>query len=258
MYGPQRLLSIPQGKARLQLHIPGQNTHFTQPENSARLRIRPRPLLGCKGISVNLFGTTGRINTKRKVLQAGRCGVQRFIQAKKAMRTTSGTVAHVRVLFCIVLIWTFGGRVEAQPPAPFPPASVSAPAGPSARAGTVAGLRTLEDAWRIALDTNHLLEASQWNASASAGSLSAARAERLPSLTLGADYIALSQGLGIKLPASPILPSQVPFVGQDTGGTCTPWCGNRFIRRAGLRAGFVRQRPARPPVKQISGVPGWT
>ena len=134
------------------------------------------------------------------------------------MRITSGTIARKLVLSCLALIWTVGGRVEAQQPAPFPPGYSSGPTEPSGPVRTATGLETLEDAWQIALNADRRLEASQWNSSAAASSLAAARAERLPSVNLGADYIALSQEPAFNLPASPILPSQLPFFEQESGG----------------------------------------
>jgi outer membrane protein len=133
------------------------------------------------------------------------------------MRITSGIIAHVLVVSCLVLIWTLGGPVEAQQPAPFPPGYVSHLTEPGP-VGTAADIETLEHAWQIALSADRRLEASQWNASAAASSLAAAQAERLPSMTLGADYIALSQEPAFKLPASPMLPGQLPFFEQDSGG----------------------------------------
>jgi outer membrane protein TolC len=81
-----------------------------------------------------------------------------------------------------------------------------------------APLETLEDAWAAALAADRRLEASQWNLSAAERTGAAAAAERLPSVTLGADYLALSQEPSFKLPATGLLPGSLPFFQQDSGG----------------------------------------
>jgi outer membrane protein TolC len=77
---------------------------------------------------------------------------------------------------------------------------------------------SLEDAWRSALSVDQRLEAARWNVESATRSRAAAQAERFPSLTVGADYLVLSQQAAFNLPASPVLPGQLPFLQQDSGG----------------------------------------
>ncbi len=77
---------------------------------------------------------------------------------------------------------------------------------------------SLEDAWRSALSADQRLEAARCNVEYATRSRAAAQAERFPSLTVGADYLALSQQPAFNLPASPILPGRLPFLQQDSGG----------------------------------------
>jgi outer membrane protein len=113
-------------------------------------------------------------------------------------------------------------RVVGQaPPAPLPPGPASAYDPRPRYVQQDAPEESLDDAWRIALSVDRRLEASQWNLSAAARSLAAAGAERFPSLSLGADYIVLSEQPGFKVPSLPVpvpLPSKVPFFEQDSGG----------------------------------------
>ena len=135
------------------------------------------------------------------------------------MRAMSESFVPVMLLATALAAAMQAGRVGAQEvAAPFPPGLASDSSQPGAGAEVRVAGETLEAAWRIALSTDRRLEASQWNASAAASSVEAARAERWPSMTLGANYIALSEEPAFKLPASPMLPSQLPFFEQDSGG----------------------------------------
>jgi outer membrane protein TolC len=77
---------------------------------------------------------------------------------------------------------------------------------------------TLEDAWRAALENDQRLESSEWSLSSAQSSWAGARAERLPSLTLGANYLALSEEPTMSVNLS-ILPTQhLPLWERESGG----------------------------------------
>jgi outer membrane protein TolC len=79
-------------------------------------------------------------------------------------------------------------------------------------------METLEDAWQVALRSDQRVEAGQWQVESAQSTWAAARAERMPSLTLGADYYALSDQpeLLVSLPGLPIV--QQSFIDRDSGG----------------------------------------
>lgn len=119
----------------------------------------------------------------------------------------------------LVLIGVIAFQAGAQPPpAPLPAGPPAALDPRFAADPSEAPEETLEDAWRIALSVDRGLEASQWNLSAASRSLAAARAERFPSLNLGANYLVLSEEPGFALPSLPPLPSRLPFFEQDSLG----------------------------------------
>ena len=80
------------------------------------------------------------------------------------------------------------------------------------------GTETLEDAWQIALRGDQRVEAGQWQVAAAQSTWAAAQAERMPSLTLGADYYALSDQpeLQVSLPGLPII--QQSFINRNSAG----------------------------------------
>jgi len=81
-----------------------------------------------------------------------------------------------------------------------------------------AGGETLEDAWRVALESDQRLESSEWNLSAAESTWAGARAERLPSLTLGANYLALSEEPTMTVNLS-VLPTQhLPIWERESAG----------------------------------------
>ncbi len=93
-----------------------------------------------------------------------------------------------------------------------PIVNVAPVAGPAA-----APAETLQTAWAIALNTDQGLAASQWNVSAAQSGLNAARAERMPSVTLGAEYYALSQSPAV-VSTVPVLGTlEAPFLSRDAG-----------------------------------------
>ena len=75
---------------------------------------------------------------------------------------------------------------------------------------------TLEGAWQIALRNDQRVEAGQWQVSSAQNSCEAAQAERLPSLTLGASYYALSDQPAMLASVAPLSRDlQLPFANRD-------------------------------------------
>jgi outer membrane protein TolC len=74
---------------------------------------------------------------------------------------------------------------------------------------------TLEDAWRIALQNDERVKAGGWNVAAANQNRAAAYAEGRPSVTVGADCLALSEPISL---APPVVVGTVPVVGQGTLG----------------------------------------
>jgi outer membrane protein TolC len=87
---------------------------------------------------------------------------------------------------------------------------------PPARQNAV---ETLDEAWQIALRGDQRVEAGQWNVASAESSWTAARAERLPSLTLGADYYALSDQPTMQVNLAPLpIVAQQPLADRDSAG----------------------------------------
>jgi outer membrane protein len=132
-----------------------------------------------------------------------------------------------RWLFCRTLAWLFlvitlrAGSVPGQNRSPLPrEESGSAEAGPPvAVAQPRAYGETLDEAFQAALTTDQRVEAGRWNISSAQSTCAGAKSQRLPSMTLGADYYALSDqpAMRINLPAVPIVMQQ-PFVNRDSAG----------------------------------------
>jgi outer membrane protein TolC len=76
----------------------------------------------------------------------------------------------------------------------------------------------LEEAWQVALRCDQRLEASHWNLSAAESSSAAARAERLPSMTVGSDYVVLSEEPGFSFNIPPLPPQHMSFFPRDSVG----------------------------------------
>jgi len=112
------------------------------------------------------------------------------------------------VLTAVCLAGAIAAGQQLLPPAP--------PPSPPQDAGAVP--ETLQDAWRAALESDQQLASSQCNLSSAKSSFEAARAERLPSLNLGADYFALSQQPGFVLNLSPLPATQMSFINRDSVG----------------------------------------
>lgn len=77
---------------------------------------------------------------------------------------------------------------------------------------------TLESAWQAALQSDQRLESSAWGLSAANSSWAAARAERMPSFALGANYIALSEQPSFAANFPPLPAQQLPFWEQQSVG----------------------------------------
>jgi outer membrane protein len=81
----------------------------------------------------------------------------------------------------------------------------------------IASAETLDEAWRIALANDQRVAAGDLNVSAAIHSFAAARAERLPSLSLGANYLRLSDDISLAASTPPSL-GGLPIFGQDSLG----------------------------------------
>jgi outer membrane protein len=78
---------------------------------------------------------------------------------------------------------------------------------------------TLDDAFRLALETDQRVKAGQWGVSSAQSTWAAARAERMPSLTLGTDYYALSEEPAMQIDLAPLpITGQQPFMNRDSAG----------------------------------------
>jgi len=68
------------------------------------------------------------------------------------------------------------------------------------------------------LRTDQRIAASQWSVAAAESGWNAARAERMPSLTLGADYYAISQQPDFVASLGPLGTAYLPLANRDSGG----------------------------------------
>lgn len=93
-------------------------------------------------------------------------------------------------------------------PVDFAPVAVQPPA--------VAQAESLETAWTVALSTDQGIAASRFNVSAAESGWNAARAERMPSLTAGAEYYAFSQSAEI-VSTTPLGTLAIPIANRDAG-----------------------------------------
>ena len=96
-----------------------------------------------------------------------------------------------RLQLTVGLAVTFGGGCLAvgQTPVGSPaPQPVVNPIVASVGVPEIVTRETLEDAWRVALQSDQRLEAGRWNVLSAASTQSAAEAERYPSLQVGGDY----------------------------------------------------------------------
>ena len=125
--------------------------------------------------------------------------------------------------YCRRWIWTFvvlfvaTANGLAQAPTRLPPEEPEV-VGIGQLPGPQVG-ESLEDAFRCALAIDRRVESGQWNVSSAESSWSAARAQYMPSLTLGADYYALSDQPTMQVNLAPLpVVAQQPFVDRDSAG----------------------------------------
>lgn len=102
-------------------------------------------------------------------------------------------------------------------PAEWPATATETPAVSSDEAVT-GEAEGLDEAWQTALTCDQRLKASQCNLSAAQKTQSAAMAERLPEMTLGADYLALSQTPSFTANIAPLPTQHIPFFEQNSVG----------------------------------------
>jgi outer membrane protein TolC len=76
---------------------------------------------------------------------------------------------------------------------------------------------SLETAWAIALSTDQKIAASNWDVSAAQSGWNAARAERMPSLSVGAAYYALSESPAVVSNIPPLGTLSAPIANRDAG-----------------------------------------
>ena len=110
--------------------------------------------------------------------------------------------------------------VQGQTVIPLPPEAGMGETGqlPTASIQQNSG-ETLDDAFRTALATDQRVEAGQWNVSSAESTWAATRAQRMPSLTLGADYYALSDQPAMQVNLAPLpIVAQQPFMNRDSAG----------------------------------------
>ena len=125
---------------------------------------------------------------------------------------------RVRPLLCWSCVWTLLVLIVAAARAvellviPLPPEEPAA-----ARAGQPSG-ETLEYAFHVALTVDHHVEADQRNVASAQDSWSAARAQYMPSLTVGADYYALSDQPAMQVNLGPLGIVGQPLLNRDSGG----------------------------------------
>jgi outer membrane protein TolC len=124
----------------------------------------------------------------------------------------------------VILIMTTVAVALAQPPANSPgPSRLPLPPGlpedsnPAVRQPEAIGpVETLEAAWAVALRVDQLIAASQWDVSAAESGWNAARAERMPSLTVGGAYYAINESPAV-VSFSPLGTADIPLLNRDAG-----------------------------------------
>jgi outer membrane protein len=99
----------------------------------------------------------------------------------------------------------YSGDGAAVPRATFEAFPIAAPA------------ESLQTAWAVALSTDQKLAASSCDVSAAQSGLDAARAERMPSFSAGAEYYALSQAPAVLSTVPPLGTLEVPIANRDAG-----------------------------------------
>ena len=130
-----------------------------------------------------------------------------------------------RIGCSVLLVMTIAAVAAAQPPAKSPgPNGVFLPPGLPADANsaaqqpaTVGPVETLENAWTVALSADQRIAASEWDVAAAESGWNAARAERGPSLDVGAEYYALSQSVSVLGTLPHFGDLELPVADRDAG-----------------------------------------
>ena len=95
-------------------------------------------------------------------------------------------------IFIMTITAVAVAQQPAYPPnaevAPLPPVLPADPNPMAQQPVPVGPTETLEAAWAVALRSDEQIAASRWNVEAAQSGWNAARAERMPSLTMGAEY----------------------------------------------------------------------
>ena len=146
-----------------------------------------------------------------------------------------------RIIYGVILATTTVAGAVAQPPvnslgpgvAPMPPGSPADFNPAREQPAPVGQPETLETAWAVALNADQRIAASEWSVSAAESGWNAARAERMPSLTLGADYYALSQSPAAVATLGPLGTVQLPLANRDSGG------GHAFVTQPIYTSGRI-------------------
>jgi outer membrane protein len=125
---------------------------------------------------------------------------------RNKFRPRFGGTVHLLVAWTLVAMATVA-RAQ-QPPGPPAPPSVA----PRAMG------ETLEEAFRCALTSDQRIEASQRSVASAESSWSSARAQRLPSVTLGADAYALSESPTMLVGVPGLGTISQPFLDRTSGG----------------------------------------
>ena len=92
---------------------------------------------------------------------------------------------------------------------------------------------TLETAWAVAVNADQRIAASQWDVSAAQSGREAAAAERMPSVTVGAEYYALSQSPDVVSTIAPLGTLTVPIANRDAGS------GHAFVTQPIFTSGRI-------------------
>ncbi len=125
----------------------------------------------------------------------------------------------------VVFVMAIAAVAAGQPPANVPapdevPSPPPLPANfnpPAEQAMAVGPVETLEVAWAVALSADQRIAASQWDVSSAESAWNAAKAERMPSLSVGAEYYALSESPAVLSTISPLGTLEVPILNRDAG-----------------------------------------
>jgi len=121
--------------------------------------------------------------------------------------------------FLVLFAWLATGRAWGQQPAAtsWPESPVSRLPPTATTYGENTWQESLEDAWQVALASDQRVQANRWNVASAESTLSAAEAERYPSMKLGGQYYALSERPTFAMSLGP-LAVQTPIADQNALG----------------------------------------